>query len=196
MTSNYHPHPSIDHQLTQYSHYLLPYRYFAGESHAGHYIPNMISHILSKNREFEATDHTNGGIYIDVQGAAMGDPWMDPKNQYDATELAHSLGIISKGQENYLDELRGKCRQALKAGKLNVKECYALLDDVVDSSSVAGMPKVLMYDARQYVHSTSSFPPGHQDLEKCVPPSLPPCLLCVPATMLAAMLSFSLSVMT
>jgi carboxypeptidase C (cathepsin A) len=145
--------------------------YFAGESHAGHYIPNMISHILSKNREYEQADTASGGgIYIDVQGAAMGDPWMDPQNQYDATELAHSLGLISQGQENYLDELRGKCRQALKAGKLNVKECYALLDDVVDSSSVAGMPKVLMYDARQYVHSTSSFPPGHQDLEKYVPP--------------------------
>lgn len=134
--------------------------FFAGESHAGHYIPNMVSHILAKNREATST------MIFDVHGAALGDPWMDPKNQYDATELAHSLALISNGQKNYLLDQRSKCQMMLRTGKLSQSICYKLLDDVIDASTVKGMPKVLMYDARKYVHSTNEFPPGKREVER------------------------------
>lgn len=132
--------------------------YFAGESHAGHYIPNMISHILAKNGETS--------MKIDVQGAALGDPWMDPKNQYDATELAHSLSIISHGQMNYLIDQRAKCQKQLRDGRLSSTTCYRLLDDIIEASTTQGKPKVLMYDARKYVHSTNEFPPGKREVER------------------------------
>ena len=132
--------------------------YFAGESHAGHYIPNMIKHILGKNK-------AGAGIKVDVQGAALGNPWVDPKNQYDASELAHSLGIISKEQQNHLDELKARCQKQLRMGKYTNKMCYDPLDDIISASSAAGLPKVLMYDARKYVHSTRDFPPGKGDVE-------------------------------
>lgn len=133
--------------------------YFAGESHAGHYIPNMISHILAKNRD------ASTAIIFDVLGAALGDPWFDPKNQYDATDLAHSLSLISNGQKNYLLDQRNRCQMMLRTGKLSQSICYKLLDDVIDASTTKGMPKVLMYDARKYVHSTNEFPPGKRDVE-------------------------------
>ena len=37
-------------------------------------------------------------------GIALGNPWIDPKNQYDVSEFAHGLGLISIGQKNKLQE--------------------------------------------------------------------------------------------
>ncbi len=133
--------------------------YFAGESHAGHYIPNMVKHLLEKNK-------ADAGIKVDVQGAALGNPWVDPKNQYDASELAHSLAIISKGQQNHLDEQKARCQKELRTGKYTSRTCFGLLDDIISASTAGGLPKVLMYDARKYVHSTRDFPPGKADVER------------------------------
>jgi hypothetical protein len=53
-------------------------------------------------------------------------------------------------------------------GKLNNAACFALLDRVVDSTAAGGNQRVLMYDTRQFVRQTSSFPPGHETLERWV----------------------------
>ena len=50
--------------------------YFTGESHAGHYIPNMIQHLLERNAKAQP-----GQLFVDVRGAAMGNPWVDPPSQ-------------------------------------------------------------------------------------------------------------------
>lgn len=40
-----------------------------------------------------------------------------------------------------------------------------MLDKIIDSSSVSGNMKVLMYDSRKYVTHTGVFPPGHGAVE-------------------------------
>lgn len=134
--------------------------YMSGESHAGHYIPCMSAYIMKKNLE------VNNGLFIDIQGIALGNPWTDPYNQYDVSNFAHGLGLISQGQKNKLKQVNDECRATLKSGKYSSRACYSLLDNVVDASSITGSPKVLMYDARKYVSSTRSFPIGHEDVEK------------------------------
>jgi len=134
--------------------------YFSGESHAGHYIPSMVVFILEKNSNLP-TD----GLYIDVQGIALGNPWIDPPNQYNPAEFAHGLGLLSNGQLNAMKETERKCRNQLTQGKLNNNLCYSMLDSVVDATSLPGSEKVLFYDVRQFVPSSSVFPPGHENLE-------------------------------
>ena len=50
--------------------------FFSGESHAGHYIPNMIQHLLERNAKA-----VPGQLIVDVRGAALGNPWVDPPLQ-------------------------------------------------------------------------------------------------------------------
>ena len=64
------------------------------------------------------------------------------------SEFAHGHGLITIGQRNRLKEKNRECRALLRDGKYNQKVCFDLLDDVVDSSSLSGSHKVLMYDAR------------------------------------------------
>lgn len=132
---------------------------FTGESHAGHYIPSLARYILEQNQQPE------NELEIVVQGIALGNPWIDPVNQYNPAEFAHGLGIINRGQVNRLKEQERQCRQLLQDGKLNNKVCMNLLDDVIEASSVHNGAKVIMYDTRQYAQNANAFPPGHDVVE-------------------------------
>ena len=136
---------------------------FSGESHAGHYIPNMVQHILERNAALKEGD---GGLHIDVQAAALGNPWIAPAYQYDASEMAHGLGLITRGQMYSLKEMNKRCLAGLKTGKLRQGVCFDLLDMVLDAAAAPGGDKMLMYDARKYVKHSSSFPPGHEKTER------------------------------
>lgn len=48
--------------------------FITGESHAGHYIPSMTSHIMKRN-----ADPNFKNLQINVAGLALGNPWIDPK---------------------------------------------------------------------------------------------------------------------
>jgi carboxypeptidase C (cathepsin A) len=135
--------------------------YLTGESHAGHYIPSMAAYILRQNAKASAND-----LVITLEGVALGNPWSDPFNQYDPSDFARGLGLLSQGQSNKLKSLNAECQSLLKAGRLNQRVCFSLLDDVVDSTAAQSSHKVLMYDARKFVHSTSQFPPGHEAVEE------------------------------
>ena len=135
--------------------------YLSGESHAGHYIPSMAAYILDSNSR-----QRGNAIAISLKGLALGNPWMDPFNQYDASDFAHGLGIITVGQKNKLKELEQICQSNLKQKKFNSQVCFSLLDNIIDSSATGGSQKVLMYDARKYVYRTTSFPPGHEEVER------------------------------
>lgn len=134
--------------------------FLTGESHAGHYIPSMAAYIQRQNAKVSPTD-----LIISLEGVALGNPWTDPANQYDPSEFARGFGLISQGQRNKLEVLDAECQKLLKAGRFNQRVCFSLLDDVVDSTSTQSSHKVLMYDARRFVHSTSQFPPGHEAVE-------------------------------
>jgi carboxypeptidase D len=132
---------------------------FTGESHAGHYIPSLVRYLLQQNQELSEN------LEIVVQGIALGNPWIDPPNQYNPAEFAHGQGIISNGQVNKLKEQERECRSLLQEGKLNNRVCMSLLDDVVDSSSIGNGARVVIYDSRQYSASSRAFPPGHEVVE-------------------------------
>lgn len=132
---------------------------FAGESHAGHFIPSIIAAILKHN-----AISTKDSLFIQVDGAAIGNPWIDPFHQYAAAEIAHGLGLITLGQKYHLNEMEKVCQENIKKGKFNTRVCFNLLDDIIESSSIGGTNRVLMYDSRKYTVS-SSFPPGHETIE-------------------------------
>lgn len=134
--------------------------FLTGESHAGHYIPSFAAYNQKINKNLRGD-----GITIQIVGLALGNPWVDPKNQYDVSEFAHGAGLISHGQRRSLQEMNKKCRSLLLQGKLNNKICFSLLDEIIDSSSVSGANKVLMYDSRKFVQSMQSFPPGKDAVE-------------------------------
>eukprot|EP01035_Chromulina_nebulosa_P021146 gene21146-27398_t len=131
----------------------------AGESHAGHYIPSLVNQILNNNKL------STNALYIDIKGIVLGNPWIDPFHQYSASTIAHGLGLISMGQRNYLESTELTCQNALKEGRYNARICFSLLDDIVDSSAVSGAKRVLLYDARKFVHNANIFPPGHNAVE-------------------------------
>jgi hypothetical protein len=105
--------------------------YISGESHAGHYIPSVSAYILKKNKEI-----SKEGVIIDIKGIALGNPWTDPYNQYDVSEYAHGLGLITQGQKNKLKLMNNECKNSLSQGKFNQKICFSLLDDIIDSSGM------------------------------------------------------------
>lgn len=131
---------------------------FSGESHAGHYIPSLVAHLLKLNKD-------SNGLVFNVDGMALGNPWIDPMLQYNPADFAHGLGLLSAGQSNHLKVQEGVCQQFLSKGVLYHSSCLDLLDHVVDGGTLHGASKVLMYDVRQFVHSSRSFPPGHDKVE-------------------------------
>ncbi|CAM9145038.1 unnamed protein product, partial [Ectocarpus fasciculatus] len=134
--------------------------YMTGESHAGHYIPSMVSHMVSRN-----SDASNSNVIMNVAGIAIGNGWVDPFNQYDVSEFAHGMGFITKDQKNELKVKERLCQDALKNGRYRDRNCFALLDDVIDSSG--GNRKfsmASMYDSRIF-SKRNVFPPGKDKVE-------------------------------
>lgn len=140
--------------------------FMAGESHAGHFIPSMAAYILNQNKNLQSSTDGSSDIVINMQGIALGNPWMEPYYQYDTSDFSHGLGLITQTQKNKLKENEKQCRNFLKQGRFNQKICFNLLDDIIDGSTVTGSEKVLMYDARRTVHNTRSFPPGKDGVEE------------------------------
>jgi anti-sigma regulatory factor (Ser/Thr protein kinase) len=61
------------------------------------------------------------------------------------SDFAHGQGLISQGQSNAMKEKHQQCNDGLKGGKLNLKICMDLMDDVVYSASSGASHKMLMY---------------------------------------------------
>lgn len=135
--------------------------FITGESHAGHYIPIMAKYILEKNKEVTQ----NGGLVISLEAVALGNPWMEPRLQYDVTDFAKGMGILPPSLEGKMDSNRINCQNSLNKGKLNEPNCFKLLDDVVAASKTS-QGKIVMYDIRKRSVSTAAFPPGHEALER------------------------------
>lgn len=134
--------------------------YFAGESHAGHYIPSMMNYILQPQNKFKYN--------LNLQGAAIGNGWMDPYHQYAAAEAAYGHGLIDRAQRQALDVKEQACQAQLEKGVYYSHVCLSLLDEIVDQShgSQAGT-KVSQYDVRlvEHTHGKRTFPPNHDLIE-------------------------------
>ncbi|KAJ8600838.1 hypothetical protein CTAYLR_006571 [Chrysophaeum taylorii] len=131
--------------------------YFSGESHAGHYVPLLV----------DALVEDDDGIEWNVRGMALGNAWIDPYNQYDASRMGFALGLISADASRTLRSQEKTCQVALDRKQYMSKACWNLLDDVVRTSGSKNRDhlKANMYDAREAVRSTAQFPPGHERVE-------------------------------
>ncbi|CAM9875356.1 unnamed protein product [Chrysoparadoxa australica] len=133
--------------------------YFSGESHAGHYIPSIVSYILKQQQQEEEEEEV-GLSSLNIVGAAIGNGWTDPAHQYDVSEFAFGTGLIGKAQMRTMKEEEGKCLSELQKGHYTAKTCFGLMDKVVASSGTTA--PVCTYDIRKYGYD---FPPGKHEVE-------------------------------
>lgn len=136
--------------------------YFAGESHAGHYIATIVDELLKQNLFLYLKNDTK--VKLDLKGIALGNPWIDPYNQYNPSSYAKDYGMISPLVKNKLAEQEKSCQNLLDRGVLYSSTCTSLLDKVIQSSTKPSRP--IMYDIRKSSANPSFYPPGHQLVEK------------------------------
>ena len=139
----------------------LPF-YFSGESHAGHYIPSMMNYIHRQQQQ------SSTPLKIKIDGAAIGNGWVDPFHQYAAAQAAYGHGLIDLAQKNALDQRERICQEKLSQQNFEYGGCFSLLDDVVaQSQGRQGSLKISQYDARNWEPRGSNriFPLGHERIE-------------------------------
>jgi len=140
--------------------------YFSGESHAGHYIPSMMDYILERNDD--DTNDARTKITIDLGGAAIGNGWINPYYQYEASEYAYGIGLIDATQRQAFSASEESCHKKLLDGKLNSRECMNLIGSIVQNSyGVGSTVQVNSYDTRkaEFAKTARLFPMGHTDVE-------------------------------
>jgi len=135
--------------------------FFTGESHAGHYIPSMVHHLLNENGKITAEN----GVVMDVKGMMIGNGWTDPYHQYAGHTFAHAAGLISEGQMATLAAKEKVCQSNLDRKNYNSGICFDLIDDIIAATGTQSSGKAIMYDIRQYKSEPHYFPPGHQAVE-------------------------------
>jgi carboxypeptidase D len=137
--------------------------FFTGESHAGHYIPSMMNYIHQHNQ-----GNNDNNLKIRVEGAAIGNGWVDPYHQYAGAEAAFGHGLIDLAQKYALDEEERACQQQLASGNFHYGPCFSLLDDIVaQSQGQHGSLKISQYDATTWELKSNkrTFPLGHERVE-------------------------------
>jgi carboxypeptidase D len=155
--------------------------FFSGESYAGHYIPSMMNFIRQQNLN-------DPQIHMPLTGAAIGNGWFDPVNQFNVQQAAYGHGILGRQQVHALDEKERKCREGLSRMNDNDTDnsnsndtgdgngngtpvpnvCYEIMDNVIAESGGTDSPyRVSHYDNRKFekAHTEREFPPGHKIVE-------------------------------
>jgi carboxypeptidase D len=133
--------------------------YFAGESHAGHFMISMIRQALAENMHIK-----DGGTFLTIKGVAIGNGWIDPRNQYDVSDYAFKHKLISASLYERLKIKAETCRGLLRLKRYNHAVCFQITDDVLSASAHRYM-RVLSYDIRKRVRSEAFYPAGHERFE-------------------------------
>ncbi|KAL7688151.1 putative peptidase S10, serine carboxypeptidase, alpha/Beta hydrolase [Plasmopara halstedii] len=135
--------------------------YFFGESHAGRWIPEISEYILQRN-----AGHENH-IKINVDGIGIGNGWVHPKIQYEYSDYAHGIGLLTFGQVRSLKASYTECLTALDSGTYYSKSCFKNMDDILSNVQVGkGAKKLNFYDVRQYVNNVNDYPFGMDTIVK------------------------------
>ncbi|OWZ22816.1 Serine protease [Phytophthora megakarya] len=135
--------------------------YIFGESHAGRWIPEFSAHIIEENGS------PNNQIKINLDGIGIGNGWVHPRIQYEYSDYAHGLGLITFGQVRSLKTSYAECLAALDAGTYNSKKCFDNMDAITGSVKPGnGGNSLNFYDVRQYVHNVGAYPSGQSNILK------------------------------
>jgi Serine carboxypeptidase len=76
----------------------------------------MIARILAENAavaDSSSKNSTTAAVLLNIAGAAIGNGWSDPYNQYDVSEYAFGAGLITEGQLRALKTKEQQCRDGL-----------------------------------------------------------------------------------
>jgi carboxypeptidase C (cathepsin A) len=134
--------------------------YMFGESHAGRFIPQFFDHIMTRNDLLANTK--DGGIHISLQGVGIGNGWVHPFIQYDYSDYAHGLGLITFGQVRALKTAYAECQNALASGNFLTAACFENMNSILDgvrNTRASGGKSLNYYDAREYVRNVKAYPP-------------------------------------
>ncbi|RLN49192.1 hypothetical protein BBJ29_003706 [Phytophthora kernoviae] len=127
--------------------------YIFGESHAGRWIPQFSEHILKQNSD------PNNQLMIDLEGIGIGNGWVHPRIQYEYSDYAHGLGLLTFGQVRSLKSSYAECIAALDAGTYHSKSCFANMDAITGSVKAGnGGTSLNFYDVRQYLANVGAYP--------------------------------------
>ncbi|KAE8899688.1 Pheromone-processing carboxypeptidase [Phytophthora fragariae] len=135
--------------------------YLFGESHSGRWIPEFSERILEKN------NNPNYHIKIDLAGVGIGNGWVHPRIQYEYSDYAHGLGLLTFGQVRSLKAAYADCLAVLDGGTYYSKKCFDNMDAITGSVRAGnGGNSLNFYDVRQYVHSVGAYPSGQNNIVK------------------------------
>lgn len=147
--------------LKRHSNYVSRDVYIFGESHSGRYIPDMSQYILKQNAKPETA------IQIALQGVGIGNGWVHPEIQYDYSEYAHGIGLITYDQMKTLKEKYKQCIHKLNAKIYKNQVCLNNMDSILDSVANPNGYRLNYYDVRKFAANLNlDFPPGRAAVEK------------------------------
>lgn len=127
--------------------------YFFGESHAGRWIPELSEYILKQN------GNPNNRIKINLNGIGIGNGWVHPRVQYEYSDYAHGIGLLTFGQVRSLKASYTECLDALDAGTYMSRSCLKNMDDILNGIKLGkGGRSLNFYDVRQYVDNVRGYP--------------------------------------
>ncbi|ETL25742.1 hypothetical protein L916_20457 [Phytophthora nicotianae] len=135
--------------------------YMFGESHAGRWIPEFSDHIFKQN------DDPNNQIKINLDGVGIGNGWVHPRIQYEYSDYAHGLGLLTFGQVRSLKASYAECLAALDAGTYYSRSCLDNMDSITGSVKPGnGGNSLNFYDVRQYLRNVGAYPSGQENIVK------------------------------
>ncbi|GMF15611.1 unnamed protein product [Phytophthora lilii] len=135
--------------------------YMFGESHAGRWIPELSEYIMQKNND------PHSQVRIRLDGVGIGNGWVHPRIQYEYSDYAHGLGLLTFGQMRSLKSSYAECLAALDAGTFYSRKCLDNMDAITGSVKPGnGGNSLNFYDVRQYVHSVGAYPSGQDNIVK------------------------------
>uniref|UniRef100_K3WIJ5 Carboxypeptidase n=1 Tax=Globisporangium ultimum (strain ATCC 200006 / CBS 805.95 / DAOM BR144) TaxID=431595 RepID=K3WIJ5_GLOUD len=134
--------------------------YIFGESHAGRWIPEFSEYILKQNNQaLKEVDLT-----IRLRGVGIGNGWVHPLIQYDYSDFAHGLGLLTFGQVRSLKANFVDCQNALVAGNFNAPACFNNMNSILAGLKTSSGKRLNYYDVREYRKSIGTYPSGQDNI--------------------------------
>jgi carboxypeptidase C (cathepsin A) len=128
----------------------------------------MMDYILQRNDDIDPK--TAPPVKINLAGAAIGNPWMDPFYQYGATDIAFGAGLIDLAQKETLDSQELVCQEKLKSGSKHYQKfCDKLQNKIFDEAFGGSANHVVsMYNLKgiEERKATRTFPEGYHNVER------------------------------
>lgn len=127
--------------------------YIFGESHAGRYIPQFSDYILKQNTR------NDSAVRIQLAGVGIGNGWVHPMIQYDYSEFAHGVGLLTYGQVRSLKASYADCRDSLLDGNFYTPSCFDNMNLILNAARNGLKHQDLnFYDIREYVRDVRAYP--------------------------------------